>query len=196
MNTQRTAETDSDMKKRSMVAGLVLIALGAWVALAPFVVGSWDGDFRFSRFALAVLPGAAMALGGLTMLAGRRRLVLGGGTVAMAAGAWLIVAPVLYALFVGTEIGTGPNGESIRMLQWIGFFFGAGAFASLLASYALGLLRPLEFSQKDWAGIAEPATAGRTRVPQPAERPRRQRRAKEPAKPARTRTKDSRRTNR
>jgi hypothetical protein len=185
MNRQRTAEFVSGMK-RSTIAGLVLIPLGAWVALSPYVVGSWDGDFHFGRFLLAVLPGSTAALAGLVMLVGRRPFVIAGGALALAAGAWLIVAPAAWALFGSNELGSGPNGESIRMLQWVGFFAAAGAFTSVLATYALGLLRPLEFSQKEWAAIAEPASpataTGRARVPAPATRPRRQRRTTEPAR--------------
>ena len=184
MNRQRTAEFVSGMK-RSTITGLVLIPLGAWVALSPYVVGSWDGDFHFGRFLLAVLPGSAAGLGGLIMLGGRRAFALAGGALALAAGAWLIVGPAAYALFGSNELGSGPGGESIRMLQWVGFFVAAGALTSLLATYALGLLRPLEFSQDEWAAIAEPATpttaTSRARIPAPATRPRRQRRTTEPA---------------
>lgn len=184
MNGQRTAEFISGMK-RSTIAGLVLIPLGAWVALSPYVVGSWDGDFHFGRFLLAVLPGSAAALAGLVMLVGRKPFVVAGGALALAAGAWLVVGPAAWALFGSNELGSGPNGESIRMLQWVGFFVAAGAFISVLATYALGLLRPLEFSQHEWAAIAEPASpaaaTGRARVPAPATRPRRQRQTTEPA---------------
>ena len=82
------------------------------------------------------------------------------------------------------------------MLQWVGFFAGAGAFTSVLATYALGLLRPMEFSQDEWAAIAEPATPangnGSARVPAPATRPRRQRRTTEPAQSKRSRAKNRR----
>jgi hypothetical protein len=153
----------------STIAGLVLIPLGAWVALAPFLVGSWDGEFHFGRFLLALLPGGVAVLGGLLMLGGRRVLVLCGGAIAMAAGAWLIVGPAAYALFASNELGTGPGGESIRMLQWVGFFFGAGAFISLLSAYALGVLRPMRFSEKEWAEVMAPT--GRVSQPEPARRP-------------------------
>jgi hypothetical protein len=167
--------------RQSTVAGLVLIPVAAWVALSPFIVGSWDGDFHFGRFLLAVLPGCAAATGGLIMLTGRRLPTLLGGAITMAAGVWLMVGPAGYALLVSNELGTGPNGESIRMLQWVGFFFGAGAFISLLSSYALGLMRPLEFSEQQWAEIAEPGMpasqpeSARARVPMPEQHPRRQR---------------------
>jgi hypothetical protein len=199
MNRQRTAEFVTGME-RSTIAGLVLIPLGAWVALSPFVVGSWDGEFHFGRFLLAVLPGSAAALGGLVMLVGRRPFVLAGGAVAVAAGAWLMIGPAVYALFGSNELGSGPNGESIRMLQWVGFFFGAGAFTTLLATYALGLLRPMDFSQDEWDAIAEPATpaaaTSRARVPAPAKRPRRQRRTTEPAQGKDTRAENPRDGNR
>jgi hypothetical protein len=185
MNRHGTAEFFSGVK-RSTIAGLVLIPLGAWVALSPYVVGSWDGDFHFGRFLLAVLPGSAAAFAGLVMLVGRRPFEVAGGALALAAGAWLIVAPAAWALFGSNELGSGPNGESIRMLQWVGFFAAAGALTSLLATYALGLLRPIEFSQDEWAAIAEPATpataTGRARIPGTATRPRRQRRTTEPAR--------------
>jgi hypothetical protein len=193
MNRTKATEMNSGLK-RNTVAGLVLIPLGAWVAASPFIVGSWDGDFHFGRFLLAVLPGAAAALGGLIMLGGRRALVICGGVIAMAAGAWLMIGPAAYGVFVSNELGTGPNGESIRMLQWVGFFFGAGAFISVLSTYALGLLRPLEFGQDEWAALAEPTKAGRARVPLPSERSRRQRRAKEPARQAPARTKNTRKS--
>jgi hypothetical protein len=194
MNRQRTAEFLSGMN-RSTIAGLVLIPLGAWVALSPYVVGSWNGDFRFSRIALAVVPGVAAALGGLIMLGGHRMLARCGGVLSLTAGTWLMAAPFAYALFVGTELGNGPGGESIRMLQWVGFFVGAGAFTSLLATYALGLLRPMEFSQDEWDAVAEPTTAtatSRARIPAPAKRPRRQRRTSEPAQRKGSRAKNPR----
>jgi hypothetical protein len=163
--------------KPATVAGLVLVPLGAWAALEPFLLGGWSSDWSTGRIMLTVVPGTAALLGGLIMLTGQRRAVTVGGGLALAAGLWLIAAPVIYALTVGTELGTLSGGESVRMLQWMPFFFGAGALVSLVSAYGLGLLAPLEF---DEVLEAEPAQK-RVRVPMPPERPRRQRVAREPA---------------
>jgi hypothetical protein len=169
--------------KPATVAGLVLVPLGAWAALEPFLVGGWSSDWSASRIMLTVVPGTAVLLGGLIMLTGHRRAVTVGGGLALAAGLWLIAAPVIYAVTVGTELGTLSGGESVRMLQWMPFFFGAGALVSLVSAYGLGLLAPLEFDE-----VLEPEPAQkRVRVPLPPERPRRQRVAREPA-PLRERT--------
>jgi hypothetical protein len=163
--------------KPSTISALVLIALGAWTALAGFVVGTWAWEWHFGRFLLAVLPGAAAVLGGLIMLAGRRSLVSVGGAVALAGGLWFAFGPPIYAFLEGGAFGTTPDGESVRLAQWAPFLFVAGAFISLVSSYALGLLRPLQFDDEMWA---EP-TPTRARVPLPPERPRRQRGVREPA---------------
>jgi hypothetical protein len=163
--------------KNSTITGCVLIAVGAWVGLAPFLAGGWEWEWHFGRFLLAVLPGTAAVLGGLVMLGGRRLAVNFGGMLALAGGLWFVVGPPMYALFVGPELGTLSSGLSVRMVQWVGFFFVAGAFISLLSSYALGFLAPLKFPDRMWA---EPATTTRARVPLPPERSRRQRGVREP----------------
>lgn len=164
--------------KPSTVAGLVLIPLGAWAALEPFLFGGWSSEWHFGRFVLAVLPGVVAMVGGLTLLVGRRPATAVGGGLALAAGLWFIVGPALYAVAAGHELGTLSGGESVRLLQWMPFFFGAGALISLLSAYGLGLIAPLQFADEAWS---EPvATPTRVRVPLPTERPRRQRGVPEP----------------
>jgi hypothetical protein len=162
--------------KNNTISGCVLIVVGAWAALGPFLAGAWTWEWHLSRFLLALLPGGAAVLGGLIMLAGRRLPATFGGILALAGGLWLIAGPPVYALLVGPDLGTGPSGESVRMFQWIGFFFGAGALVSLVSSYALGFPAPLQFADEMWH---EPART-RARIPLPPERPRRQRGIREP----------------
>jgi hypothetical protein len=176
--------TPSMSLKPSTISALVLIALGAWTALAGFVVGTWAWEWQFSRFLLAVLPGAAAVLGGLIMLSGRRLPVLVGSALALAGGLWFAFGPPIYAFLEGGAFGTTPDGESVRLAQWAPFFFVAGAFISLVSSYALGVLRPLHFAEEMWP---EPART-RARVPLPPERPRRQRGVSEPATRTQTHT--------
>ena len=73
-------------------------------------------------------------LGGLVMLTGRKRAVAIGGGLALAAGLWFVTAPIVHSIFVGTTLGSLSGGESVRMLQWMPFFFGAGALISLLSA--------------------------------------------------------------
>jgi hypothetical protein len=178
--------------KKNTISGCVLVAVGAWAALAPFIAGTWVWEWHTGRLLLALLPGGAAALGGLMTLTGRRLAVSIGGGLALAGGIWLIVGPPVYALFVEPTLGSTPEGESIRMFQWVGFFFGAGAFISLLSSYVLGFLAPLEFGDEMWPKRTA-ATTPRARVPLPQEHPRRQRGVREPAPqvPGRARTKGS-----
>jgi hypothetical protein len=175
--------------KHGIIGGSALIAVGAWAALAPSLVGGWTWDSEFTRFMLAIVPGTAAVIGGLLVLGRRARLVSLGGTVALIGGLWFIAAPLTHALFVGPQIGTADSGESVRVFQWAFFFFGSGAFISLVSSYMLGLLVPLEFGEELSPQAAAPAT--RARVQLPAERPRRQRGVTEPARRSRTGAKGS-----
>jgi hypothetical protein len=158
--------------KHNAISGCVLVAVGTIAALWPFVIGDWAWEWHAGRFLLAVLPGAIAVAGGLVMLGGRRLPVQAGATLALIGGLWFLVAPPVYALFVSPELGTLESGQSVRMLQWAAFFCGAGALISVVSSYVLGFVRPLEFADELWT---EPAPATRARMPLPAERPRRQR---------------------
>jgi hypothetical protein len=162
--------------KNSTISGCALIALGAWAGLAPFLLAEWGWEWHFGRFLLALLPGFAAIAGGLVLLSGRRRLVSIGGGLALAGGLWFIVGPPIYAYLVGPEFGTTSSGDSVRLLEWVFFFFGAGVLVSFISSYAAGFLRASEFAEDMWA---EPAAAPRARVPVP-ERRRRQRGVSEP----------------
>lgn len=166
--------------RRSTISGCVLIAIGGWAAVAPFLVGGWAWDAHSARLLLTIVPGGAAVLGGIVMLGRRPVLRLIGGALALLGGLWFAAAPLAYALFVGPEIGTYQSGETVHVLQWVFYFVGAGAVISVVSSYALGWLAPLEFGEEAWG---QPAAATRARVPLPAERPRRQRGVREPAAP-------------
>jgi hypothetical protein len=164
--------------RHSTISGFVLIAVGAWAALAPFLVGGWDWDTHSARFLLTVVPGGAAVIGGLIMLGRRPLFLLSGGILALAGGLWFIAAPLAYAIFVGPEIGTYQSGETIHVLQWVFYFVGAGAVVSVVSSYALGLIVPLEFEDEQSPQVA--TASPRARVPLPAEHPRRARGTTEP----------------
>ena len=78
-------------RSRGAASGFLLILLGAWGALIPFVGPRFDFAFTpdqewiwtTARGWLEVLPGAATALGGLLLLMSRNRV-----TAIPADGAW------------------------------------------------------------------------------------------------------------
>jgi hypothetical protein len=161
------------------VAGAVLVPLGAWAALEPFLLGGWDWSWHTGRYLLAVVPGIAAMVGGLIMLSARPRAVIAGGSLALAAGVWFVVAPIAYSIFASTTLGTESTGESIRMAAWIPYFFGVGALISLVSAHGLGLIRPMQFADEDWSEQPQPSARPRRRVPATPERTRRERGAKE-----------------
>ena len=161
------------------IAGVVLVPVGLWAALEPFLFGGWGWSWDTGRYLLTVFPGAAAMLGGLVMLTGRKRAVAIGGGLALAAGLWFVTAPIVHSIFVGTTLGSLSGGESVRMLQWMPFFFGAGALISLLSAYGLGLIAPMQFADEAWT--EQPTSSKRRRVPATPERARRQRGVEERA---------------
>jgi hypothetical protein len=157
-------------RRRGALTGLLLVLLGLWAALIPFVgpyfnyqigtTNTWD--WSVDRLWLSVLPGAAAVLGGLIMLRSTRRSTASfGGLLALAGGLWLVAGPTVSMLWndgtSATGAAIGDNGT--RVLEWIGFFYGAGALITLFASYGLGFLAALPVVDE----AVRPAEAAPTR---------------------------------
>jgi MFS family permease len=141
-------------RRRGAVTGLLVILLGVWGGLIPFVgpyfnyqigtTSTWD--WSIDRFWLSVLPGAVAVLGGLIMLYSTRRSTASfGGLLALAAGLWFIVGPSVSMLWNGGTQATGPafGDTGTRVLEWIGFFYGTGGLITLFSAYGLGFLAAL-----------------------------------------------------
>jgi hypothetical protein len=181
------------------LTGLLLVALGVWAALIPFVgpyfdyqIGSGDTwHWTIDRLWLSVLPGAAAALGGLIMLFSTRRSTASlGGLLALAGGLWLVAGPSVSMLWNHGAIAAGAaaGDTGVRVLEWLGFFYGTGALITLLAAYGLGFLAALPVVDEAVAPsaaapardtAAAPQTAGETgpaRDERTAAPPRRRRR--------------------
>jgi hypothetical protein len=180
-------------RRRGGLCGLLLILLGAWGGLIPFVgpyfkfAYSPDKTWFYSsgRLYLSILPGAAAVLGGLLIAATRSRAVgTIGGLLGAVGGAWFIVgAPVVSIVLKKTSITPGapvPHGTtaagttSVWMyLETIGFFVGVGILLIFVASIAIGRFSML--SHKDVAdddyddypdsGARTPATATAAQYP-------------------------------
>lgn len=137
-------------RTRGAVSGVLLILLGAWGALVPFIGAAFDYSYgsdqtwqwTAARGWLEVLPGAAAVVGGWLVLLSRDR-VRGsvGGWLAAAAGAWFVIgqflAPVWHLGDIGAPLSARPSGQALAHL---GYFFGLGAVIVFLAAFALGRL--------------------------------------------------------
>ena len=140
-------------RSRGAFSGLLLILLGAWAALIPFIGPYFNLAFTPSpntswhwtteRGVFEVLPGAAAALGGLLLMVSANRLVASfGGWLAAAGGAWLVVGPTLAHSLGFTHLG-GPDPSSrssVQTLEVLLFFFAIGAAILFLAALGLGRL--------------------------------------------------------
>jgi hypothetical protein len=150
-------------RSRGAFSGFLLILLGLWGALIPFIGPyfhfaytpdkAWT--YNTGRLWLELLPGAAVFLGGLLLMAARgRHTALFGALLAAAAGAWFTLGPVLSPLWNNhVAMGGSPASSTVymRIMEQLGFFtalgvvivFVAGAALGRVASVASGL-RPVE----------------------------------------------------
>ena len=144
-------------RSRGGVSGVLLILLGAWAALAPFVGPyfhfAYTPDrawaYNSGRLCLSVVPGVAALVGGLLVtFASHRAVGIFGALLAALGGAWLIVgAPVVKVVVVNTSITPGTplahSAGSISVARWqvlegLGFFTGIGVLILFFGALALG----------------------------------------------------------
>jgi hypothetical protein len=139
-------------RTRGALSGVLLVLLGLWGGLIPFV-GSY---FHFSytpgtawtytsgRLWLEILPAAGTVVGGFILLASRvRPVAMFGAWLAAASGAWFAVgrgvSPLWQpggALAVGTPIG----GTVTRVLVELSYFTGLGVLIVFLGALSIGRL--------------------------------------------------------
>ena len=134
-------------RSRGAVSGLLLVILGAWGALIPFVGPHFnfaytpDRDWVWSiaRGWLEVLPGTAAVVGGLLLIAaGSRFSAMLGAWLAALAGAWFVVGCQLAPL-----LGIGSAGDPIaaterkQVVLQISYFSGLGVLIVFVAGVAL-----------------------------------------------------------
>lgn len=134
-------------RSRGALSGLLLVLLGVWGALMPFLGPVFDYGFgpgawemTWARFWYQLLPGLATIVGGFLVLVSANRVTaLVGGWIAAAAGAWYVVGPFLATLLplgtIGAPISTS---ELAVAAEVIGLFEGLGAAIVLLAGLAIG----------------------------------------------------------
>ena len=137
-------------RSRGVASGFLLVVLGAWGALIPFIgpyfhyaytpEGAWT--YTTARLWLEILPGAAVFLGGiLLMVATGRHVALFGAILAAAAGAWFTLGTMLSPLWNNHVIlGGSPASStvSMRILEQLGFFSALGVVIVFIAGAAAG----------------------------------------------------------
>jgi hypothetical protein len=173
---------------RGATSGALLLILGAWAAIVPFIGPYLDfaytpatdtaWNWTAARGWFEVAPGAAAFAGGLLLLATTNRAVaIAGSWLAIAAGAWLIVGPALTGVLnqtIGTPDPTAST--SVQALETLFFFYAVGVLILLFAATALGRLsvrsmRDAAVAEQRAAQEAAATSTGRGATAAPANRP-------------------------
>jgi hypothetical protein len=147
--------TSAALANRGRVSGILLMLLGAWGALVPFV-GPYFGyaytpdkawAYTSGRLWLSTVPGAAAFLGGLFVVFSDR-VAPAGAILAVLGGTWLVIGQQVVALAIPSgSIAPGSpvishgalfGAPTMRFLEALGFFYGAGVVILFLAALALG----------------------------------------------------------
>jgi hypothetical protein len=142
-------------RSRGGVSGVLLILLGAWGILAPFVgpyfhfAYSPDRAWAYTsgRLWLSIVPGAAALAGGLLVtFASHRAVGIFGAVLAVLGGAWFIVGSAVTKV-VNVSISPGTplahSAGSISVVKWqffegLGLFTGTGVLILFFGALALG----------------------------------------------------------
>jgi hypothetical protein len=142
-------------RSRGSVCGAVLILLGLWGGLAPFVGPYFHFGFTpdtawhydQGRLYYSIIPGAAALLGGVLATATRNRAVgIIGGLLGVLGGAWFVVGPafvtdVLYrTINPGSPIAPVGGQLSLRSayLEALALFTGLGVLTLVAGAIAIG----------------------------------------------------------
>lgn len=170
-------------RSRGAVSGLLLLVLGAWGALAPFIgpylhLAYTPGQVRVwnaARAWLEVFPGVTAAAGGfLLLISGNRATAMFGGWLAAIAGAWFVVGRTLASTLRLGDIGQPIAATEIRRaVIEIAYFSGLGALivfiaGAVLARVTIRTARDVELARQvaaaDSGGFSALAESTRTEV--------------------------------
>src|SRR2546423_14553871 len=173
-------------RSRGAFSGFLLMVLGLWGALIPFVGPYFDyaytpdkaWTYNTGRLWLELLPGAAVFLGGFRLTVARgRHIALFGALLAAAAGAWFTLGTVLSPLWNHhVPMGGSPASSTVymRIMEQLGFFTALGVVIVFVAAAALGRvsaggcrLRGIGGDPGDTSAGTRPGGAGRARGTRP-----------------------------
>jgi hypothetical protein len=135
-------------RSRGAVSGTLLVLLGVWGALIPFVGPYFDyaytppdntWNYTTGRLLLDILPGVGAVLGGLLVLVSANRASAAfGAWLAALSGAWFVLGVPFSAIWESPTIGEPIGGTTQQFLEYAGFFGGLGVVIVFLAAFALG----------------------------------------------------------
>jgi hypothetical protein len=169
-------------RSRGAICGAVLLLLGLWGGLAPFVGPYFHFGYtpdtawahNSGRLYYSAAPGAAVLLGGLLALLTRNRAVgVTGGLLAVLGGAWFALgegfvtvvlkqASITSGAPIGTPAITGVT-EPVRMyLEQLTLFSGLGVLTAAVSALAIGRFSMV--AAKDAAAEDEESYAPRIAV--------------------------------
>jgi hypothetical protein len=147
-------------RRRGGVCGLLLILLGLWGGLAPFVGPylhfGYTPDkvwvYNSGRLYYSVIPAAAVLVGGLLVVATRNRAVgVSGGLLAALGGAWFGIGDTFTTVVLKRSIAAGhpilwagaTAGSMRAYLETMALFIGLGFLVVFLGALAMGRLSML-----------------------------------------------------
>lgn len=169
---EHRTRTNRVPRSRGAVSGLLLMLLGLWGALVPFIGPYFDYSYGSNqkwhwtagRGWLEVLPGAVCLVGGFLLLTSKSRIRGSlGGWLAALAGAWFVIGKTVASWWhtggVGEPLSRHVSGRAVADL---GYFYGLGAVILFLAAFALGRLavvgvRDIAAAERDEERAAEQA---------------------------------------
>jgi hypothetical protein len=181
-HSARRAKANRLPRTTGAVSGFLIIVLGLWGTLIPFVgpyfhygFGSFQTwHYSSERLWLDIVPGVVAGIGGVMLLLSSTRLGgLIGGWLAVAAGIWFAIGPTISLLWhaAGNPIGA-PLGQHIReMLELLGYFQALGVVIAGLAAFALGRYFSRPRVVADAVGATEAPIAADDERDEPASAP-------------------------
>lgn len=140
---------------RGAASGFLLVLLGLWGALIPFIgpyfhyayTPDTTWTYTTARLWLEILPGAATFLGGLLLISSAgRQIALSGAALAAASGAWFTLGTVFSPLWNNNiPLGGQPASLTVvmRIAEQVGIFTGLGVVIAAIAAFAFGRILSL-----------------------------------------------------
>jgi hypothetical protein len=170
-------------RSQGALSGVLLVLLGIWGALIPFVGPyfhyAYTPDKAFDatagRMWLEVLPGVVTLVCGLVVLTSRfRPVAVFGAWLAALAGAWFAVGGLIGGRWTSLpSAGVPVGGRTTVLLEQIGIFTGLGVVIVFVAALVLGRFtvvaaRDAQAAADARAAAAPAETAAAKTTPDPA----------------------------
>jgi hypothetical protein len=155
-------------RSRGLASGFLLVLLGLWGALIPFVgpyfhfayTPDTGWTYTTARLWLEILPGAAVFLGGVLLIISTSRYVaLFGAMLAAAAGAWFVLGTTLSPLWNNhVTLGGSPASATVymRIMEQLGFFSALGVVIVFIAGMAIGRIASVSAGIRTAEPVREP----------------------------------------